>query len=165
MQEGRGLPRLCIYYGDIYEKLTGTQVSSNPQMDAFACYRNVPCHQCCFYDRRLFAERGYDVAYVVRADYEHFLWCYFQKKADPVYLPVTVASYEGGGFSETKENRRISKQEHKEITKRYLSLGQRCSYRLLLFLTLAPLRRKMAESRSLSGVYNRMKRLLYRRER
>ncbi len=37
-----------IFYGDIYEHLTGERVASNPSMDAFGCYRNVPCHQACF---------------------------------------------------------------------------------------------------------------------
>ncbi|MBO5292275.1 MAG: glycosyltransferase [Lachnospiraceae bacterium] len=151
----------CIFYGNIYEKLTGSLVSSNPHMDAFACYRNVPCHQCCFYDRRLFEERGYDTKYRVRADYEHFLWSFFVKKAETVFLPVTVASYEGGGFSETAENRKVSAEEHREITRRYMSAGQVFQYRMLLLLTLAPLRTKMAQSRRMSGIYNKLKRLLY----
>ena len=37
-----------IYYGDIYERKTGQRVPSNPHIDAFACYRNVPCHQALF---------------------------------------------------------------------------------------------------------------------
>ena len=37
-----------IYYGNIFERLTGQCVPSNPSMDAFGCYRNVPCHQACF---------------------------------------------------------------------------------------------------------------------
>ena len=42
-----------IYYGNIFERVTGQMVASNPKMDAFGCYRNVPCHQACFYDRKL----------------------------------------------------------------------------------------------------------------
>ena len=139
---------LCsrIFYGDIYDALRGQVVASNPHMDDFACYRNVPCHR-------------------VRADYEHFLWCYFRRDARPRYIPVTLASYEGGGFSETPENRRRSAREHREITALYMSRGQRLKYRLILLATLAPLRTKMAESPVWSGFYNRCKKLLYRRER
>lgn len=151
-----------IFYGDIYERLGRTAVASNPHMDAFACYRNVPCHQCCFYDRGLFSGRGYDTGYRVRADYEHFLWSCFVRGAVPVWLPVVVASYEGGGFSETAQNRKVSATEHKAITKRYFSRKQLFTYRLILLLTLAPLRTKMAQSPALSGVYNRIKKLLYR---
>ncbi len=158
---------LCsrIFYGDIYDALRGQVVASNPHMDDFACYRNVPCHQACIYHHSLFEERGYEPGYRVRADYEHFLWCYFRRDARPRYIPVTLASYEGGGFSETPENRRRSAWEHREITALYMSRGQRLKYRLILLATLAPLRTKMAESPVWSGFYNRCKKLLYRRER
>lgn len=158
---------LCsrIFYGDIYDALRGQVVASNPHMDDFACYRNVPCHQACIYHHSLFEERGYEPGYRVRADYEHFLWCYFRRDARPRYIPVTLASYEGGGFSETPENRRRSAREHREITALYMSRGQRLKYRLILLATLAPLRTRMAESPVWSGFYNRCKKLLYRRER
>lgn len=152
-----------IFYGDIYDALRGQVVASNPHMDAFACYRNVPCHQACIYHHSLFKERGYRPEYRVRADYEHFLWCYFRQDARPRYIPVTLASYEGGGFSETPENRKRSAREHREITAQYMSRGQLRKYRLLLLVTLAPLRTRMAESPAWSGLYNRCKKLLYRR--
>ncbi len=153
-----------IFYGDIYDALRGQVVASNPHMDDFACYRNVPCHQACIYHHSLFEERGYEPGYRVRADYEHFLWCYFRRDARPSYIPVTLAFYEGGGFSETPENRRRSAREHREITALYMGRGQRLKYRLILLATLAPLRTKMAESPVWSGFYNRCKKLLYRRE-
>lgn len=152
-----------IFYGDIYDALRGQAVASNPHMDAFACYRNVPCHQACIYHHSLFAQRGYEPGYRVRADYEHFLWCYFRGDARPRYIPVTLASYEGGGFSETPENRKRSAREHREITALYMGKGQRLRYRLILLATLAPLRTRMAESPAWSGLYNKCKKLLYRK--
>ena len=153
-----------IFYGDIYDALRGQVVASNPHMDDFACYRNVPCHQACIYHHSLFAERGYEPIYRVRADYEHFLWCFFREHARPRYIPVTLASYEGGGFSETPENRKRSAREHREITALYMSRGQRLRYRLILLTTLAPLRTRMAESPVWSGFYNTCKKRIYRRE-
>lgn len=151
-----------IFYGDIYDALRSLVVPSNPRMDAFACYRHVPCHQACIYHSSLFEERGYETKYVVRADYEHFLWSYFCKNAKPQYINVTLASYEGGGFSETEKNRIRSKEEHKEITAKYMSRGQLFAFRLILLLTLAPLRTKLAEDPKWSGFYNKCKALLYR---
>ena len=150
-----------IYYGNIFDALREQVVQSNPQMDDFACYRNVPCHQACIYHYSLFEERGYEPKYRVRGDYEHFLWCYFCKKAQPKYLEVVLASYEGGGFSETKENRIRSKQEHKEITEKYMSKGQLLKYKAILLLTLAPLRTKLAESDRFAGFYNTLKKKIY----
>jgi len=163
VENGQTMQMPLIFYGDIYDALRGQVVPSNPKIDGFACYRNVPCHQACIYHRSLFAERGYRTEYKVRGDYEHFLWSYFCKNAAPKYMPVTLASYEGGGFSETKENRIRSAKEHKAITELYMSKGQLFLYKAALLVTLAPLRTKMAESPVLAGVYNRVKRVLYRR--
>ena len=152
-----------IFYGDIFDVLRSQVVPSNPKIDDFACYRNVPCHQACVYHRSLFEERGYRTEFKVRGDYEHFLWSYFCKNAKPQYVKVTLAEYEGGGFSETKENRIRSAKEHREITRMYMSKGQLFKYKTIMFLTLAPLRTKMAESPAMAGVYNFVKKLLYRR--
>ncbi len=153
-----------IIYGDIYDALRDVRVASNPRIDGFGCYRNVPCHQACIYDAALFAERGYEPEYRVRGDYEHFLWSFYVKKARTVYVPVIIASYEGGGYSETKENRKRSAGEHKEITAKYMTKGELFRYRAILLLTLAPLRTRMAESPVMSGLYNGMKGLLYGRK-
>ncbi len=151
-----------IFYGNIREAKTGAVVQSNPVIDEFACYRNVPCHQACFYGRELFARRGFKTCYKVRADYEHFLWCVYEEKARTVYMPVTVALYEGGGFSETRENERVSKREHAKIIKQYMSPAKALKYRLILFLTLAGVRKKLAKNPKTAEIYNRMKRALYR---
>lgn len=119
---GRG--RSYIFYGDQFNQQQNSPVHSAPVMNDFTCYRNVPCHQVCFYDAQLFAQRGYDTDYRVRADYEHFLYCIYDKNARAVYMPVTVAFYEGGGFSETKENRKRSALEHKVITRYYQGWGK-----------------------------------------
>lgn len=152
-----------IFYGNQYHEAWGSVIYSAPEVNDFTCYRNVPCHQVCFYDVRLFAERGYDVKYRVRADYEHFLYCIYDRKAEAVYVEMIVADYEGGGFSETRENRRISEKEHAEITKRYLGRDKALRYKLLMLLTLAPLRTKLAEDEKYSEWYNGIKAKIYGR--
>lgn len=151
-----------LFYGNVYDALRKSVVQSNPQMDAFACYRNVPCHQACIYHRSLFAERGYKPEYRVRADYEHFLWCFFAQNIQPVYVPVALALYEGGGFSETEANRIRSKQEHKEIVSMYMSRKQIIQYKIILALTLQPVRTAMAESKVFGSLYQAMKKILYK---
>ncbi len=151
-----------IFYGDIYERRTNMPVQSNPKIDDFACYRNLPCHQACFYDAALLREKKFDAAYAVRADYEHFLWCYYKGGAVTVYMPVTVALYEGGGFSETRENERRSRREHREIVDRYMPAAAVRKYRLIMALTFAPLRTWIARNPVTAGIYQRIKRKLYR---
>lgn len=152
-----------IFYGNIHEQRTDTFVQSNPVIDDFACYRNVPCHQACFYDAELLREKPFDDAYAVRADYEHFLWCYYTGGARTVYMPITVALYEGGGFSETRENEKKSRQEHRKITGIYMSSAKILKYRLIMLVTLAPLRTWIAKNPATAGIYQSIKRKLYRR--
>lgn len=153
-----------IYYGNIFERLTGQVVFSNPRMDAFGCYRNVPCHQACFYARELLTSHPFRTAYRVRADYEHFLWCFFQAEAACFYQEILITDYEGGGFSETGENKRLSAKEHKEIVRKYMSRGQILRYRMTLWITLAPLRTRLAENEKTAGVYNKIKKMLYQKK-
>lgn len=152
-----------IIYGDQYNIIQKSMISSSPQINDFALYRNVPCHQVCFYDTRLFAERGYNPQYTVRADYEHFLYCYYKRNAICEHIDVIVCNYEGGGYSETAENRKKSALQHKEITNEYM--GKKAGkYRAVMLLTMAPLRTKIAESPVLSKVYNKLKSAIYKRK-
>lgn len=151
-----------IFYGNQYNQMQDTVVYSAPEINDFTCYRNVPCHQVCFYDYRLFAKRVYELQYKVRADYEHFLYSIYEENAKGISMPIIIASYEGGGFSETKENRKRSAMEHKEITTKYLGEAKVLKYRLIMWLTLAPVRTMIAESPALSGLYNGVKNGVYK---
>ena len=152
----------AIFYGNQYNLLQNSIVTSAPQINDFTCYRNVPCHQVCFYDRRLFEKRAYLPHYTVRADYEHFLYSIYEEHARAFSMPVIVCMYEGGGYSETKENRKKSAMQHKEITTKYLG-KKAVKYRLIMLLTLSGVRGKIAESPRLSKFYNAIKSTIYRR--
>ncbi len=151
-----------IIYGNPYHKALDTIIYAAPEINDFTCYRNVPCHQTCFYHRTLFDKRGYLPKYTVRADYEHFLWCYYKRKAAICYVPEVIASYEGGGYSETKENRKRSARQHREIVVHYMGKKKADFYRLVMLLTLAPLRSAIAGNAYLSGVYNGIKTAIYK---
>lgn len=152
-----------IFYGNRYQAQSGSIEYSAPRIDAFTCYRNIPCHQTCFYSVDLFRERQYRPQYRVRADYEHFLWCYFKQKAQFTYVPERVVSYEGGGYSETRENEKRSAREHREITRMYMSPGQRFRYRAYLIVTLAPLRHTLATNPRFADAYNKVIHRFYHR--
>lgn len=152
----------AIFYGNQYNLLQNSIVTSAPEINDFTCYRNVPCHQVCFYDGRLFAKRAYLPQYTVRADYEHFLYCIYEENARAFSMPITVCMYEGGGYSETKKNRKKSAAQHKEITAKYLG-KKAVKYRLIMILTLSGLRGKIAESPRLSKFYNAIKSMIYKR--
>lgn len=160
-KQGKMRRPVRIFYGNIRERVTGAYVMSNPEIDDFACYRNVPCHQACFYDRRLLVKRGFHTCYRVRADYEHFLWCYYRAHASMVYMPLTVTAYEGGGFSENGENKKRSAVEHAHIVRKYMSRKQILKYRFLLFMTLSSFRTYLASNQKTAKIYQNLKRRIY----
>lgn len=77
------------------------------------------------------------------------------------HMDFPVAFYEGRGFSESPENQKRDKQEHRRITSNYMSRRELFKYRGAMIVTLAPLRRAMAESKLFSGVYHWVKKRIY----
>lgn len=150
-----------IFYGNQFNLLQNSVVTSAPEINDFTCYRNVPCHQVCFYAVELLKNRAFKTEYTVRADYEHFLYCVYERKAKSLSMPHIICFYEGGGYSETKENRKKSAIQHKEITKHYLGKKAYC-YRIIMFLSMAGLRSKIAENPVLSRPYNTVKTMIYK---
>ena len=157
---GTDMDRLVVY-GDTCGEKNGVIICSAPKITGFTCYRNIPCHQSCFYSAALCREKPYDLRYKIRADYDHFLWCYYRGKAKMRHLGFPVASYEGRGFSESRKNKSLDKKEHGQITGSYMKKGELLRYRLIMLCTLAPLRSMMAESKVFSGVYHRLKEKIY----
>ncbi len=161
----RGKRTERIFYGDVLEEKTGQRVNAKPSMTRFAMYRNLPCHQACIYSRELFQKRRFDVRYAVRADYEHFLWSVLEEGAETVAMDLVVADYEGGGFSETRENRVRSAAEHREITARYYTRKELVCYRAAMILSLQPLRERLASWKLTAGLYDRIKNAVYRKRK
>ncbi|MDD6692432.1 MAG: glycosyltransferase family 2 protein [Lachnospiraceae bacterium] len=155
----------AIFYGDVIEERTGQRVAANPQMSHFAMYRYLPCHQACFYTRDLFAKRQFDTKYLVRADYEHFLYCVMREGAKTTCLPLVIADYEGGGFSETERGRALSDREHRIITEQYFTGRERALYRAYLVVSLQPLREKLATGKHTAAIYDAVKNTVYRLRR
>lgn len=157
-QAGTTVP--AIFYGDIFEVTTGQRVPSNPKIDDHACYRNLPSHQACFYDERLIYRNPFNLKYKVRADYEQFLRCFYREKAETVYIPMIIANYEGGGYSDI--HKKVSEQERKEIIAMYLPASQIRKYDFLRVATLSGLRTFLASNKVTAGAYNGIKNAVYR---
>lgn len=150
-----------VLYGDTYGEKNNVLIASPAKIDGFACFRNIPCHQSCFYAARLCREKPFCEEYRIRADYDHFLWCFYRAGAKMVYLGTTVSSYEGGGYSESRENRRRDREEHRQITEEYMTPEELAAYRRTMLLTLAPVRSFLAENRLTSGIYHWIKDRIY----
>ena len=149
-----------IYYGNLYRRELGSTDVYPDHISDFTAFRNVPCHQACIYRSALLKGKAYDLRFKVRADYEHFLRCIYRYDARPAHMPFVLSDYEGGGFSETALNKKISAKEHRVITDKYL--GKKASfYRFVMIITLQPLREKLAGSRRFSEAYHKIKARIY----
>lgn len=155
-------PDKKIYYGDAYFCNAKEIISQPKEITESICYRHMPNHQSCFFDRHLWDDDGFDTKYRIRADYDFFLRSYFQKNIRPAYLGITVASYEGGGYSESKENRERDRAEHREIVVRYMGEKKANHYRRIMRLTLQPLRTWIAQKSIFAGAYNSIKKSIYK---
>lgn len=153
-----------ILYGDVYCENRKAVDPAPRIIDGFTCYRNIPCHQACFYKKELFEEKQYDTNLKIRADYDHFLWCIYKANAKAEFMGFTVAAYEGDGISETEQNEKLDQQEHELVIKRYMSEADIRSYKTKMALTLLPLRKKIAKSKTLSGIYSAVKNVIYQRK-
>ena len=151
-----------IFYGHTFNRKLDAEVTMNRKLSAFSCYRHVPCHQACVYSRDLFEKRNYNLKYRIRADYEHFLWSYFEEKCEVHLLDFIIASYEGAGFSELQENMERDRVEHQEITLKYMGYPRVLFYRIILALSLVRVRRYLGNHPAFATGYNKLKKILYK---
>ena len=154
-------PDRGIYYGDVYWNTTGTVNHSPTEITDFVCFRHIPCHQSCVFARKLFQNKAFDLEYKIRADYEFFLRQYYKKEICPMYVGLVLANYEGGGYSETKENRKRDRAEHRKITSMYMKKSKLFLYRFIMIITLQPLRQFIAQKTKLAGSYDKAKAAVY----
>lgn len=150
-----------IGYGDTYFKRSDSVAKAAPKITGFVCYRNIPCHQAIFYSRTVLANRGFDTNYKVRADFEHFHYCFFQAGSKFVYLDRVICEYQGGGYSELSKNRKTDIAEYREIVRKYISKKDRFKYRAILILTLHKVRGVLARSKTFGKYYQKLKGMLY----
>ncbi len=156
-------PGRRIYYGDAYFRMADQIFHMPSQITDYVCFSHIPNHQSCIFDRTLWDAEGFRTQYKIRADYEFFLRQVYRNDVKPCYTGVVVADYEGGGYSENKENRKRDKKEHLQIVKQYQGNTRVFWYRLWLFVTLQPLRKWIATDSPFSGLYDSMKRAIFRR--
>lgn len=149
-----------IVYGDMFREGQDVVIPYPEKLTDFGLYRNVPCHQVCFYNRRLFSQRGYDTKLKVRSDYEHFLWSVYKAGATLSHIALPICVYEGGGYSETKKNMKISSMEHRGIVRKYQG-AKSIIYDAVMIITLQPVRKWMAENPVLGKVYQGIKGKIY----
>ena len=151
-----------IIYGDTYFVRSESLSPAPPKITGSVCYRNIPCHQAILYSRDTLLERGFDISYRIRADFEHFSYSFFKGGRDFKYLGFPICLYEGGGYSESKENRKKDRLEYNRAVKANIPLINRFFYRFILIVTLHKLRGLIANNPTTAAFYQKIKGKLYR---
>lgn len=153
-----GLPKNnTIAYGDTYFESSNSLSKAPSKITGFVCYRNVPCHQAIIYSKDSLSERGFDTSLRIRADFEHFIWSYYDAHRNFVYLDTPICLYEGGGFSEKKSNVKRDKEEYTISVRRHIPAKERFIYRAILILTLYKLRGVIARNPKTAKIYQKIK--------
>lgn len=151
-----------IAYGDMFSLRANTIVKASSKVTPMVCYNYIACHQATLYSTDVVRDNPFDIRYKIRADYDLFLKCFFGEKASFYYLDMPVCKYEGGGYSEKKDNRERDQKEHEHIVNRYIPKKVRVLCKLRLLLTFHKLRGVIAKSRVFGGVYEKIRRLFTR---
>lgn len=105
-----------IIEGKLYKTKSKTYTdlpTLNPTMMLF--YKGGLDHQACFIRRTLFNHYLYDESLQIAADWKFFLQKIVFESHTLSYMPVIVASYEGGGISEDKYHETIHKEERNKV--------------------------------------------------
>jgi len=105
----------CVLYGNVYFKGNDELRVPPQKIDDYFWYRTTLCHQSAFFSGEIFTRGGaYDLTYRVASDCKLMVQLY---KGNVPFVPlgINVCTYEGGGFSETKEGLSANHREKKRI--------------------------------------------------
>ena len=148
-----------IANGDMFSIRANTIVKASSKVTPMVCYNYIACHQATLYSVDVVRSNPFNTDYKIRADYDLFLNCFFNEKATFHYLEMPICQYEGGGYSEKKDNRERDQKEHEEIVQQYIPKKVRILCRIRLILTFHKLRGIIAKSKLLGGAYEKIRRL------
>ena len=153
---GVGALEDAVIYGDFL--LRGEKIRQPERIDAFYLYRRPLNHQSMFFGKGLFKRYGgFDTSFSIRADHEFTLRAY-RGGSDFLRIYRVIAVYEGGGFSEREDKKRLRESELETIRRRYFTSDERRKYHVRLLFSFSHLRARLRSEKSPKWV-----RALYRR--
>ncbi len=121
-----------IYYGNVFR--LDTQEKYDGEFSAHKLAITNICHQAIFYPASVFKKYKYDLKYKIQADHILNMFCFGDKQYSFQYFPLTVAIYEGDGYSAnnidveyTKDKLNIIKKNFSSAIYRYAILRRMLS--------------------------------------
>lgn len=150
-----------LYYGHCYNKRFQLIDTVPPKLTRYFCYRSMICHQATVYASEIIKKRSYDVSYKVSADRERMVYALIKEQARCVYVPITIAVFQSGGFCTTEKAKTELEEEDLRLKKQYFSAGERRKYELRRAITFPELRSKLVRCPFLYRTYKKIIGALY----
>jgi glycosyltransferase involved in cell wall biosynthesis len=128
----QGNPDIGLFYGDVYYKNSIRPFSVQPErLTSFLLFRGTVCHQAWIVRAEVYRQlNGFDLSLKFKGDYDALCRMFHVHKIPYLHLPICVANYLGGGYSE--RNRKKSQQEFEAVRRKYLTARQARFYTFLL---------------------------------
>lgn len=151
-----------MYYGLCYNRKLNHVNAYPREITEFTCFRTMICHQSTIYAAELFKDKRYDVSYLIGADRELLFYLICEKKLHPTYIDEIIVDYQAEGMCEDKKYRKRIAADEKRLQETYFPLGKRIKYRMIHAITLPRLRIWISDSPTLSPIYYRFLKFLYK---
>jgi glycosyltransferase involved in cell wall biosynthesis len=140
-------PDYGLYYCDYKTTGLDKRVYSPKRLHKFTLFRNMLCHQCCFFQIDKFRVTGFfNTKYKVVADYDFLLRFIILNKFCSKHIDLLGIISKSGGYASL--NQRKSKQEV-EMIRREIFGNKYFINNLLLEMTFPSLRNRLMTSKSL----------------
>jgi glycosyltransferase involved in cell wall biosynthesis len=139
-----------LVYGDYLYKNSSLPYHSPKNLYKYTIFRNMLCHQSCFFATELFYDLKFNLDFSVAADYK-FLLDILRKKVIYKYFPRTFVKVEPNGFS--ARNTPLLILDVKRARKQYFG-EMFYVYNVINLLTFPRLRYKISKNRLTSKPYS-----------
>jgi glycosyltransferase involved in cell wall biosynthesis len=125
-------PDIGLFYGDVYYQNSIRPFSVQPdRLTPFLLFRGTVCHQAWFVKAEVYRTLGgFDPHLRFKGDHDALCRMFHVHRVPYKHLPICVANYLGGGFSERHQVK--SRPEFEAVRSKYLTPRQARFYGLLL---------------------------------
>jgi hypothetical protein len=138
-----------LIYTDYIIKGNKIKYKSPSTLLNYTLFRNMLCHQACYFSADLIRNERFNLKYKVVADYEFFLRL-LKNRINYLYIPIVSVEMLPGGFS--SQNKNMAIKETNEVRKIYFG-KMFYIFSIINFITLPSLRYRLSTLKGFSVIY------------
>lgn len=158
--------RAQMYYGDVFVKSRGGVIRTPEDLTDYWLINKTICHQTIFFQKRIFDICNYEYeAFSLAADMGLYVRCIKEFGMKARHMPFIVVNYEGGGTSETIENKKAIIAQKKAIMKKYYSADACRKVTIMRVVRLKVLKEYISTSKMFFNLYEKVASIKAKAER